>query len=209
MRTIFRLLNAKILVAPRRYRKGDQISRTDTSRADVLKSDAEVQAGPEDALVPAGVAELVVVSRLDAEVEPAVRSDIESDLRTRDEPVLDTLAVNAAAVDGQGRAEDPKIRREVEAGDRAAGKLVVDAMAIAVEQYIRFSFRQTKMPRKMRQSDVGDLLHMSLIPYVDIFRADAFAAEIARKVAENSKTKVVARLSALPTCVLRHVSRPA
>src|SRR4051812_37893036 len=44
--------------------------------------EAEVQAGPEDALVPARIAELVVVGCLEADVEAAERGDIEPELRT-------------------------------------------------------------------------------------------------------------------------------
>jgi hypothetical protein len=52
------------------------------------ETDAEVQAGPEDALVEIRLAELVVVRRLGAHRDAFNQIDIEADLGSRHEPVL-------------------------------------------------------------------------------------------------------------------------
>ena len=93
-----------------------------------LKADAQIQARPEDTLVPARIAELVIVGGLDADVEASNRRYVEADLRTDDEPVLHSLAVDAAAVDGEGRPEDAEVGREIETHHGPAGEPVIDAI---------------------------------------------------------------------------------
>lgn len=66
-----------------------------------------------------------------------------------------------------------------------------DAALIAFEEYLRISVLQTKFPRTLRTSDLGDILHISYLPYVDIFRGDSFASQVAQHVAKRFGANVL------------------
>jgi hypothetical protein len=50
------------------------------------------------------------------------------------------------------------------------------------------------MPRKVSHSDVGDILHYTYIPYVDVFRADDYIRPIATKTAKRFGTTLAKSL---------------
>jgi hypothetical protein len=56
-------------------------------------------------------------------------------------------------------------------------------------------------PRKNKLSDYGDALHSMYLPYVDIFRADAFTAEVIKSLSLPFATKVVDNLADLPSAI--------
>ena len=53
--------------------------------------------------------------------------------------------------------------------------------------------------RKPKTSDLGDILHASYLPYVDIFRADANTTSIIEQAKLPFKTRVVSKLIDLPS----------
>src|SRR5947209_18627049 len=89
------------------------------------EAEAEVEAGPEDALVPARVAELEVVGDPGPEREASRQVEVEVELRPGDEPRLHPFAVDPPDVDGQVRPHEAQVGREAEAQDRAPRHPVV------------------------------------------------------------------------------------
>ena len=58
----------------------------------------------------------------------------------------------------------------------------LDACLAATAGLLRRSIQPSAQPRQPRESDIGDMLHMSYLPYVDVFRCDGFGAGIAQEV---------------------------
>src|SRR3954471_17370962 len=83
------------------------------------EADAKVEAGPEDALVPARVAELEVVGDPGPERDASRQVEVEVELRAGDEPGLHPLAVDPADVGTQVRPQEAQVWSEAEAQDRA------------------------------------------------------------------------------------------
>lgn len=82
----------------------------------------------------------------------------------------------------------------------------VPALDSALEASIEY-FIQNVMAgaqqRRLLVSDFGDIMHMGYLPYVDVFRCDAYAAGLARKAADRYGTEIVHNLRALPAAVTR------
>jgi hypothetical protein len=64
----------------------------------------------------------------------------------------------------------------------------------------------SKDARKLRRSDVSDLLHSQYLPYVDLFRADNYTRSLIGNVAMAKRTKLVPSTLALPD-MLREEAR--
>jgi hypothetical protein len=64
----------------------------------------------------------------------------------------------------------------------------------------------SKDARKLRRSDVSDLLHSQYLPYVDLFRADNYTRSLIANVAMAKRTKLVPSTLALPD-MLREEAR--
>ncbi len=45
--------------------------------------------------------------------------------------------------------------------------------------------------RKLKKSDIADIMHLSYARYVDLFRTDAYASQMARKITQNNDVKIV------------------
>jgi hypothetical protein len=56
-------------------------------------------------------------------------------------------------------------------------------------------------PREAKVSDFGDIYHAVYIPYVDIYRTDAFMADLIREAQIPGRTITVGRLNDLPTAI--------
>lgn len=69
----------------------------------------------------------------------------------------------------------------------------VDALIVAISEYLKRNVSVSKFPRSVSKSDAGDLLHLSYLPYCDVFRADGETAQVAKRVAAIFGTRVVSR----------------
>jgi hypothetical protein len=67
----------------------------------------------------------------------------------------------------------------------------------------------SQRPRWPKLSDFPDGLHAMYAPYVDIFRADAFMAPHIAKVCDRFGTKVVSKLTQLPSAIQAFLSNRA
>jgi hypothetical protein len=56
-------------------------------------------------------------------------------------------------------------------------------------------------------SDMPDILHATYLPYVDVFRADVFATQVARKQADKFGVRLVQRLEDLPDAIREEASK--
>lgn len=79
--------------------------------------------------------------------------------------------------------------------DLAPSSMLVARMIVAL---INATVMQRESPREPRVSDAGDLLHVLYLPYVDFFRADAFAADKLERLAPKYARKIVRDIYALP-----------
>jgi len=83
----------------------------------------------------------------------------------------------------------------------------LDAMLEPAIDYFLRNVMAGAHQRELLVSDYGDILHMAYIPYVDIFRCDGYAADIARKAASKFGTEVVGKLTLLPEAITRITQR--
>jgi hypothetical protein len=81
------------------------------------------------------------------------------------------------------------------------------ATAIALELARRAVF--DAQPRKSGESDVGDVLHVAYLPYVDIYRTDGSMANVIREGKLAGSTEVVAKLEQLPEVIDRQLQTRA
>jgi hypothetical protein len=79
----------------------------------------------------------------------------------------------------------------------------VDAFALFAENWLLTASGGAKHPRVSSLSDAGDLLHAFYLPYVDVWRGDRHACNVAKSIAKRHGTQVAASLSELPSCVER------
>jgi hypothetical protein len=71
----------------------------------------------------------------------------------------------------------------------------IDCLSALIETYLkRNMFDYSDVARKPLGSDYGDLMHLSLIPYVDHVRADGYAAEIAKGTRLGYDTRILPSL---------------
>lgn len=70
----------------------------------------------------------------------------------------------------------------------------LDAYIISVVEHVR---RSVLMPRKLKTSDAADLVHLSYLPYVDLFRADGDTSQTGAVVAKRFGSRIVPKLDAL------------
>jgi hypothetical protein len=81
------------------------------------------------------------------------------------------------------------------------------ATALALELARRAVF--DAQPRKGGESDVGDVLHVAYLPYVDIYRTDGSMANVIREGKLAGSTEVVAKLEHLPEVIDRQLQTRA
>ena len=95
---------------------------------------------------------------------------------------------------------DQEIKQKIFEGTPQAGLKAVSAFFIGMRAYFLDNLRPSSVMRKPRESDPGDLLHLVYMPYVDIFRADAYMASLVQRYLVP-EAHVVAELEALPDLV--------
>src|SRR3954447_9844917 len=145
------------------------------------EAEAEVEAGPEDALVQLRVAELEVVGDPRPEREASRQVEVEVQLGTGDEARLDALAVDAAEVRGQVRPHEAQVRREAEAQDRASRQPVVgrvEGVEDVLLQRQRAEARQGA-ERELGAAEValGVVLAVALVLLLEVVPVDRAEAE--------------------------------
>jgi hypothetical protein len=73
----------------------------------------------------------------------------------------------------------------------------LDSLYTAMSLYLRRNAAFSTNARGLLDSDAGDLYHMCYLPYVDIFRCDKYAGEIASEISQRRGSRVVRKLSDL------------
>jgi hypothetical protein len=73
----------------------------------------------------------------------------------------------------------------------------ISTMGAAAAHISMRTANDRKSPRTPKESDFGDIAHSSYIPYVDLFRADGFAADVLKKLRSAQSTVIVPRLTEL------------
>ena len=81
------------------------------------------------------------------------------------------------------------------------------ALEIAAAYFLQNAMAGSK--RELLTSDYGDMLHMGYLPYVDLFRCDGYAADLARRVASKYGTEVVGKLTELPDAIAQRLDAGA
>jgi hypothetical protein len=76
----------------------------------------------------------------------------------------------------------------------------LDTLVEAIECWLSKTAGQLT-PRNPKRSDAGDLLHLFYLPYVDLWRGDAYSADIANRIRSFGDGQPVARLQDLPEAV--------
>lgn len=84
----------------------------------------------------------------------------------------------------------------------------VDALALFAEDWLLTAGVGSKHPREPLLSDAGDLLHAFYLPYVDVWRGDRHASNVARPIAARHGTVVAASLGNLQSCIDQARGRP-
>lgn len=84
----------------------------------------------------------------------------------------------------------------------------VDALALFVEDWLLATGGGAKHSREPLRSDAGDLLHAFYVPYVDVWRGDRHASNVARPIAARHGTVVAASLGDLRSSIDRARGRP-
>ncbi len=93
--------------------------------------------------------------------------------------------------------------------DAALGALpAVDLISRATQVYAAQHANANK-PRKARYSDGPDLLHLTYLPYCDVFRADGYTADVLRQCHPLASAKVARSLEDLPALIERHIALAA
>lgn len=144
-----------------------------------------------------------------SEVRSAILANVEtfglgvSRKLAKDQPMLDVDRwrgrIRERLLKGLWESESKRPRRERARGEAWAHLVIpskfgsipsLDAFLSAAGEMIRRSIVPSAQPRQPRVSDVGDLLHMSYLPYVDVFRCDGFGAGIAAEVVASMDLSV-------------------
>src|SRR3954447_26893569 len=145
------------------------------------EAEAEVEAGPEDALVQLRVAELEVVGDPRPEREASRQVEVEVELRPGDEPGLDALAVDAAEVGGQVRPHEAQVGREAEAQHRAPRQPVVGRVEGVEDVLLQRQRAEARhgAERELRAAEValGVVLAVTLVLLLEVVPVDRAEAE--------------------------------
>jgi hypothetical protein len=93
----------------------------------------------------------------------------------------------------------PESDRQLDDPDRSAVLAPsITVMAAVMFGIARVACLQPDMRRPPRASDAGDITHCLYLPHVDLFRADAFVADVIKKSAPHYHSRVVPTLKELP-----------
>ncbi|MFN4165714.1 MAG: hypothetical protein ACK4GK_14145 [Ferrovibrio sp.] len=76
-----------------------------------------------------------------------------------------------------------------------------DTMMEVSADYFTTSALSAPNRRNLLVSDYGDIMHMIYMPYVDLFRCDAYASSLASSCAKKYNTKIIKKLSELPLAI--------
>lgn len=123
----------------------------------------------------------------------------EAELAQRMKEVLDQMPMNlvSSMLSAAGPTDMPPVTH-VDASRYLPGALVVARIATEV---IASSIARLDTPRKARPSDFGDAMHCVYLPYVDVFRVDAFVESAIRALNLPFRTAVVGNLRNLPSAI--------
>ena len=96
-----------------------------------------------------------------------------------------------------GTAASQAIPENYDCSDLAPSLTVAGDITFAIA---RMAFAPP-YPRPLKPSDGVDVMHAMYLPHVDVYRADAFMADVIGKVARRYRTRVVGSLLELPQAI--------
>ncbi len=149
-----------------------------------------------------------------------------TEIAMMDDPEIQTLAAKAQLSSQQSlertmastrkKMEESILRQCVSRGDTAVGNGVLNlddlrarcpgiAASVAVGVHASKRASEEITPRQLQASDFGDAMHAFYAPYVHIFRADGFMADVVEKALSGRGTSVARRLTDVPPLIRRHL----
>jgi hypothetical protein len=134
-----------------------------------------------------------IATKIEAQMEEGVSIDqIEREMAEAFKVVAKATGAKLAAKMAQG-ADQEKILA-ADPWDQFPGITTASVLALHVAQRSARA-RQSRVPKV---SDFGDAYHAVYLPYVDVFRADAFIASVLRQCKLRFPTVIVDRFLDLP-----------
>ena len=104
------------------------------------------------------------------------------------------------------------VQQAGESSERApADDTAAIAPSLSVASAVMFEIAQAvcfprTSPRAAKISDAGDLVHCLYLPHIDVFRADAFIADMIKKSVPQLSERVVSNLRELPDHIAARLS---
>jgi hypothetical protein len=98
------------------------------------------------------------------------------------------------------RELDPAVKTRIFEGVPEPGLEAVSSFFIMMRAYFLDNLRPSKVMRKPRESDPGDLLHLIYMPYTDIFRTDMYMANLIQR-SLPPRARVSSELEGLPALI--------
>ncbi len=106
------------------------------------------------------------------------------------------LSISAAIRQGQASERSSAIK----------SRLGSDVFCAVLTSVAMDSIFRAGNPRKPKSSDFGDALHAVYLPYVDVFRADAYMASLMNRIQERGQATIVSNFAKLPEAINRKIA---
>ena len=149
-----------------------------------------------------------LAGRTEKDVNQLVQKNLKRVLDSRSRVLWNVFSENRRTLDRAGVTKAAWQARVIDS--KMGSILALDTFLQVAKEYFRDNLVIGPQERALLNSDRGDMAHTGYMPYVDLFRCDGYAANLARKTASSLGTEIVSKLTLLPDAIeKRKAQQPA